>query len=65
LRRLQVRDVDHFAVDADRSCAGIVGEAVDDATCMRDLSFRGRIAAVDRCDLVRMDSQAPEEAVAA
>src|SRR6202011_2266156 len=65
LRRLQMRDVDHFAVDADRTDARIGGEGFDNAARMRDFGFRGRVAAVDRPNLVGMDRHAAEETVAA
>src|SRR5271168_3950149 len=64
LRRLQVRNVDHLAVDADRSGVRKGAESFDDAARMRDLGFRGCIAAVDRPDLVGMDRHPSEETVA-
>jgi hypothetical protein len=43
LRRLQMRDVDHFAVDANRSGVRKGAERFDDAAGMRYLGFRGRV----------------------
>src|SRR6185437_1740564 len=63
-RRLQMRDVDHLAVYAERAGPRGGPERLDDAPRRSDFGLARGIAGVDYSHLVRMDRHAAEEAVA-
>ena len=58
-----MRNVDHLAVNTERSGSRIGLERRDDPSCQVDLGVRRRIAAIDRGDLVRMNGHPAGKAV--
>src|SRR5271169_1633184 len=63
-RRLEVRNVDHLAVNAECPRVGIGLERGDDLARVLDLGRQGRIGAVDDGDLVGVNGEAADEAIA-
>ena len=59
-----MRKVDHLAVHAQRARARIGLERGDDPARMRDLGFGRRVSAIDGRDLIGMDREAADKAVA-
>src|SRR5215469_5806525 len=59
---LEMRDVEHLAVETHRARTRGSLECRDYAACMLDLVLRGHIALVDRRNLRRMNGDAPGEA---
>ena len=65
LRRDQVRNVIHLALDTHRADIRLTGEGRNDAVGVRQIGFRWREAGVDGGNLVRMDRESPDKSVAA
>ena len=64
MRGLEVRNIVHFAVDAERAGLGLGSKSIDDAACLGNLFGGWRKAAVDRRDLVGMNGNAARKAIA-